>query len=319
MVKLILLYVSAIVFFFCIYCILLQNITESRRKTKDRVMGLGPIEEKSKKKQFKFKNYKQKKKQVNTFSKKRKGWNHIEDELYNIGITMPVQTFVTLWIGIALGLPMILMLLGLSSIICIVFSGIAGFGPLIFIHIKSNKRRKLVEEQLIDAIMTMCNVLRAGHSFQTAMNSIATDMEGPLAEEFARVSRETQRGMSLEASMEAMSERIGSDDLDMMCQTILIQRKVGGNLAEILEKIAETIRARLDLKEEVKMATSSGKISGYIIGALPILLLLAINMINPSYSNAMFTTTAGRIMLILSAALEISGFVLINKIVDIKY
>lgn len=320
MIKMILICLSSVVFFFCVYAILIQNFTESRRKTKDRVLGLGPVEEeKGKKKQFKFKDLRPKKKKVSVFSKTRKGFTQIEDELYNIGITIPVQTFITLWIGIAIGGSMLLMMARVSNVICIGFAVVAALGPYLFLRSKRKKRRETLEEQLIEGITTMCNVLRAGHSFQAAMNSIASDMEGPLAEEFGRVSRETQRGMSLDASMNAMSERIGSDDLDIMCQTILIQRQVGGNLAEVLEKIAETIRSRMDLKEEIKTITSSGKMSGYIIGGLPVILLIIISFINPTYSQVLFKTTVGHIMLIVSIVLEVTGFVIINKIVDIKY
>jgi tight adherence protein B len=299
----------------------MQNFTESRRKTKDRVLGLGPIEEekKEKKKQFRLKDRKIKKKEVNVFAKTRKEFSQIEDELYNIGIMIPVQTFLALWLGIAIGGSMLLMLIRLSNVVCIGFAVIAAVGPYLFIRSKRKKRREQLEEQLIEGITTMCNVLRAGHSFQTAMNNIAEEMEGPLAEEFGRVSRETQRGMSLDASMNAMSERIGSSDLDMLCQTILIQRQVGGNLAEVLEKIADTVRSRMDLKEEIKTLTSSGKMSGYIIGALPIILLILISIVNPTYAKVMFVTFIGRILLVISAVMEIIGFIIINKIVDIKY
>lgn len=176
-----------------------------------------------------------------------------------------------------------------------------------------------MESQLIEGITVITNALKAGHSFQTAMGNIAVDMEGPMAEEFGRVTRETQRGMTLEASFNSLCERIGSDDLEMLCQTILIQRKVGGNLTEVLDKISETIRNRLDLKEEIKTLTSSGKISGYIIGALPVILLVLISMINPVYARPLFNTVIGNILLLISVILEVIGFIMINKVVDIKY
>jgi tight adherence protein B len=125
--------------------------------------------------------------------------------------------------------------------------------------------------------------------------------------------------MTLEASFNSLCERIGSDDLEMLCQTILIQRKVGGNLTEVLDKISETIRNRLDLKEEIKTLTSSGKISGYIIGALPVILLVLISMINPVYARPLFNTVIGNILLLISVILEVIGFIMINKVVDIKY
>ena len=323
MVRIILICLSAAVCLSCLYIILLQAITESKRKTKDRVLSLngdeGETKKKPEKKQFKFNRKKNKKKKASAFSKTRKGFQQIEDELYNLGVNIPVQTFITLWIAITIGVPMILMMARVQTIIYIGFAAIAAFGPILFFNRKKKKRRAILDEQLIEGIMLICNVLRAGHSFETAMNSIATEMEGPLAEEFERVFRETQRGVGFEASMNAMSERIGSNDLDMLCQTILIQRRVGGNLAEVLENISDTIQNRMNLKEEIKTLTSSGKMSGYIIGALPVLLLVLISFVNPTYSKPLFTTSIGHILLIASVALEIIGFVIINKIVDIDY
>lgn len=323
MVRIILICLSATVCLTCLYAILLEYFTESRRKTKDRVLGLTREVDnesgKDKKKQFKFKKIKIKKKEVSVFSKTQKGLQQIEDELYNIGIDMPVQTFITLWIAITIGVPMLLMMARVRTLICLTFAVVSAFGPMLFMNMKKNKRRAILEEQLIDGVLLICNVLRAGHSFQTAMYNISNEMEGPLAEEFGRVYRETQRGVAFEVSMNAMAERIGSEDLDMLCQTILIQRRVGGNLAEVLEKISETIQSRLELKEEIKSLTSSGKMSGYIIGGLPIILIVLISFVNPTYTNVLFATDIGNIMLVVSAVLEIIGFVVINKIVDIKY
>jgi tight adherence protein B len=125
--------------------------------------------------------------------------------------------------------------------------------------------------------------------------------------------------MSLEESMNRMVERTKSDDLNMLCTAILIQRKVGGNLADVLEKISETIQSRLGLKMEIKTRTSSGRLSGYIVGALPFLLLGAMSLINPDYSSIFFERDIGKIMLAVGAVWEIIGFVVIKKIVTIKY
>ena len=172
---------------------------------------------------------------------------------------------------------------------------------------------------MVEAIAVLGNALKAGHSFQSAMNNIASDMESPISEEFGRVFRETQRGMTMEESMNRMVERIGSEDLDMLCTAIIIQRKVGGNLAEVLEKISETIQSRISLRMEIKTRTASGRLSGYIVGALPFLLLGIMSVLNPDYASSLFETNTGHIMLAVSAVLECIGFVVIKKVVTIKY
>ena len=322
MIRILMICLCAMVFLFCLYVILIQNFTESKRKTQDRVMGLVDEEERNKSDKKKGKlnlKIKKEKKKVSVFATTHKKLQLLEEELYNLGMKMPVQTFVTLWVAITIGLPTIMMMLGVYIAICIIVALIAAFGPLLFIQKKKKKRKETLESQLIEGITVITNALKAGHSFQTAMGNIAVDMEGPMAEEFGRVTRETQRGMTLEASFNSLWERIGSDDLEMLCQTILIQRKVGGNLTEVLDKISETIRNRLDLKEEIKTLTSSGKISGYIIGALPVILLVLISMINPVYARPLFNTVIGNILLLISVILEVIGFIMINKVVDIKY
>ena len=215
MIRMLMICLCAMVFLFCLYVILIQNFTESKRKTKDRVMGLVGEEEKhksnEKKGKFSLKRKKEKKK-VSVFATTHKKLQILEEELYNLGMKIPVQSFVTLWVAITIGLPTILMVLRLNNILCIVVAFISALGPLLFIQRKKKKRKEILETQLIEGITVITNALKAGHSFQTAMGNIATDMEGPIAEEFGRVTRETQRGMTLEASFNSLCERIGSSD-----------------------------------------------------------------------------------------------------------
>ena len=260
-----------------------------------------------------------KQKKGSTAARTRRRLEKLENELYDVGIRIPVQRFLALWVGVTVGLPLLLTVLGLGSVVAGTVAATCAAGPILFLRIKKNKRRSELEEQLVDAIGVLCNALRAGHSFQQAMNSISTEMDGPVSEEFGRVFRETQHGMTLSDSMDRMVERVGSDDLEMMCTAILIQREVGGNLSEVLENIAGTIRSRLSLKAEVKTRTASGRLSGYMVGALPVILLVAISVINPEYSGTLFSTSAGHIMLAVGAVMEVIGFVVIQKITTIKY
>ena len=243
----------------------------------------------------------------------------IENELYNVGIRIPVQQFLMIWVAITIAIPCVLVLAGINNVICFAVTMVVAFGPMIFIKLKKKKRTSMLEGQLVDAINVLTSALKAGHSFQSAMNNIAVDMEAPISEEFGRVFRETQRGMTLEESLNRMVDRTGSDDLDMLCTAIIIQRKVGGNLSEVLEKISETIQSRISLRMEIKTRTSSGRLSGYIVGALPFILLIMMSVVNPDYASGLFETDIGHIMLVVGIILEIIGFVVIKKIVTIKY
>lgn len=260
-----------------------------------------------------------KKKKGTAAARTKKQLEKLENELYDVGIHIPVGKFLAIWMAAAFGLPLILGLLGISITVCGAIIVICAIGPVLFLNIRKKKRRNELDGQLVEAISVLCNALRAGHSFQQAMSSIAEEMSGPISEEFGRVFRETQRGMTMQDSMERMIERVGSDDLEMLCTAILIQREIGGNLAEVLENIAGTVQSRLTLKAEIKTRTASGRLSGYLVGALPIILLIAINVINPDYGGLLFSTQLGHIMLIIGAVMEVIGFIVIQKIVKIKY
>lgn len=254
-----------------------------------------------------------------TVKKTKKRLKKLESEFYDAGIHLPVQKLIAVWGGAAVGLPTLIMIAGTDIKICIAAVVILAIGPTLFVKIRKNKRREQLESQLTEAISVMINALKAGHSFQSSMNSIALEMKGPVAEEFGRVFRETQHGMPLAESLERMVERTESEDLGVLTTAILIQREVGGNLAEVLENISGTIASRLSLKAEVKTRTASGRMSGYIIGALPILLLIAMNVLSPDYSSMLFTTQIGKIMLAAGAIMEVIGMIVIKKITDIKY
>lgn len=259
------------------------------------------------------------KKKNTAAARTRKALMKLEDQIYDVGIEIPVQQFLILWASAAVGLPIILTVFGVNWIICAVVAAAVGFGPVLLLETRRKSRKAKMEGQLVEAISILCNALRAGHSFQQAMFTISKEMEAPISEEFGRVFRETQHGMTMADSFERMNNRIGSGDVEMLCTAILIQRDVGGNLAEVLENISGTIQARLALKAEIKTRTASGRLSGYIIGALPILLLVVMSFINPEYSNVLFSTKTGNIMLAVGAVMEVIGFLVIQKIVNVKY
>ena len=296
------------VFFFCIFTIILHGIAKDKLKVEERIKDF-VLEEKEERKKTTTKKKRLKVKK-NTGFKTRKELAQIENELYNVGIQIPVQQFIVIWISASIMVPIILVIVGVSSVICIALVALIAFFPMIYVRGKKKKRKNRLEGQLIEAIGVLSNALKAGHSFQSAMSNIATDMEAPISEEFGRVFKETQRGMTLEESMNRMVERTDSDDL--------IQRKVGGNLAEVLEKISGTIQSRISLRKEIKTRTASGRMSGFIVGALPFLLLGMMAAINREYASQLFETSAGRAMLAFGFVWECIGFAVIKKVVTIK-
>ncbi len=244
--------------------------------------------------------------------------DQIAEELYVAGVALRADEFVMIWILTGAVIPAIALFLGAPTTVCIALVLVGVAAPISWVILKRNKRLALLGKQLSDALGILCSALRVGQSVQTAMKNVAEEMEEPISREFMRVYRETQYGMTLEASLGGMVKRTKNPDLELMCSAILIQRQIGGNLAQILQNISDTINQRIQMRGEVKTLTSAGRLSGYIIGALPLLIILILMFINPSYIDMFFTTQSGRIMLIISAVLEVIGFLFVRKIVNIK-
>lgn len=243
----------------------------------------------------------------------------LENELYDTGVQIQAENFVIIWIFMTFVIPLLMLFMDLPAAAAVCAAVIIAMAPLIYIKIHRTKRRKVLESQLIDAITIMCNAMKAGHSFQSAMDNIATEMKGPISDEFGRVFRETLHGMSIEESLRRMVERVGSPELEMLSTAVSIQRETGGNMSEILANISGTIQSRVIMRNEVKTRTASGRVSGYIVGALPIVLLIAMSVVNPEYCAPLFTTDTGKLMLLAGAVLEVTGFLVINRIISVKY
>jgi len=244
--------------------------------------------------------------------------DYIFEELMAANIMMKPEECALLWVVIIV----------VPAFLAFVFSGnpflpfvLAGLGfaiPIIIVKQKQQKRIKAFESQLSDALLICCNCLKSGLTFVQAMENIAKEMDDPIGTEFRRACNEMTYGASMDDALENMVTRINSADLSLTVAAVGIQKQTGGNLSEILEIIAKTIRDRIKLKAEVKVLTTQGKYSGIIIGALPIFLGVVLFVISPDYMMLFFETSIGKILLGVSALLEIIGFTVINKIVEIK-
>ncbi len=204
-------------------------------------------------------------------------------------------------------------------IFSIVTAFIGFFIPRIYVARTISKRLIDFEKQLPDTLSLWVNALRSGYSALQAMEAVAKDAPEPTRTEFKRVVREVQLGIDMSDAFTHLLERVESDDLDLVITAVNINREVGGNLAEILEVISGTIRERIKLKGEIRVLTSQGRITGYLISFLPIVLALFLNMINPGYMGPMFSNRAcGWPMLGGGLAMIGMGAAIIQKIIDIE-
>ncbi|MBQ1919671.1 MAG: type II secretion system F family protein, partial [Selenomonas sp.] len=168
-----------------------------------------------------------------------------------------------------------------------------------------------------DCLTTISNALRAGYSFPQAVEVVAKEMEPPISDEFAQVYREVGMGVPLEAALEAMGRRVGSADLDLVINAVLIQREVGGNLAQILDNISDTIQERIRMKREIFALTAQGRLSAWVLIILPFALALFMYFFNREQLMVLIEDPLGRMALLISLLLEVIGYVVIQKIVHI--
>jgi tight adherence protein B len=202
-------------------------------------------------------------------------------------------------------------------------SGIVGvvlgyFGPRIYVGRRIGGRLGAFNKQLPDTITLVSNSLRAGSSFLQSIELVSRETPPPMGEEMGRVVREVNLGLGMEEALHNMVRRIKSEDLDLMVTAISIQQQVGGNLAEILDTIAFTIRERVRIKGEVNTLTAQGRYSGYLVAFLPIAIAFMINLISPSFMSPLFTNPIGQGLLVAGGIMMTIGFFAIQKITDIK-
>ncbi len=220
---------------------------------------------------------------------------------------------------------------GLSLFVFIIFA-LAVFNPVtgllaaflflaadfVFVQRRVSRRLNSFQRQLADCLSLVANSLRAGFSFLQTMEIISREMEPPMSTEFERVMRDTNLGKSLDEALHDMDERVGSADFSLVVTAVLIQQQVGGNLATILDTIRETISERIRLRREIGTLTAQGRATGIILACIPVALAIFFYTLAPSFIQPLITTTIGHIAIGAAIILEIIGFIIIHKIVDIK-
>ncbi|HHT9126469.1 MAG TPA: type II secretion system F family protein [Candidatus Brocadiia bacterium] len=250
----------------------------------------------------------------------KKEWAHRLDRfLVQANSFLAVGQFVLL--SVVLGAIGILTgyFLSKSVIITIPSGFFTFFLPYFYVRFLRKRRMNLFARQFPDALELMARALRAGHALPTSFKLVGDELPSPIGPEFERTFEEQNLGITLEEALNKLAERIDSLDLKYFVTAVLIQRATGGNLAEVLDKISYIVRERFKLKSQIKALTAEGRLSGIVLGFLPIAIGVVIYMMNPNYIKTLYYETAGNYLVGAALMLQILGFLTIKKIVNIKY
>lgn len=205
------------------------------------------------------------------------------------------------------------------SVLVMIVSGLGGAVlPLIHVYWKRKKRFNQFLEHLPDALDLMSRALAAGHAFSEAMLMVSAEMPEPIASEFRKTYEEQNLGLSLKLALDNLTERIPLLDLKMCVTAVLIQRETGGNLAEILEKVAHTIRERFRIMGDLKTLTTSSRMSAWLLCGLPIFVTFIITAMNPEYMSILWRDTRGHYLIAVALMLQATGMLIVKKILNIK-
>jgi tight adherence protein B len=213
-------------------------------------------------------------------------------------------------------------MISLAGVLRGLASGVIGAGvvyvlPRIILNVMKRRRLEQFNGQLSGALNGMSNALRAGFSIQQAFDVIVKEGESPIAQEFGMFLQQLRVGVQFEEAMAQMDKRVGSEDLTLMIQSIEIARQTGGNLTTVFDRIDETIRERRRIEGKITALTAQGRIQGRVVGAMPLVLGVVLYLLDPVMMMTFIRSTAGIVVLSFVVLLELCGFFIIRKIVDI--
>jgi tight adherence protein B len=238
--------------------------------------------------------------------------------LEQAGLTWTLQTLFLLSVGMAVGLGSMTLIATGSIPAGAVATIVGAMLPTFYVRRKRKRRLDAFEEMLPDSIDLVGRALRAGHPLTAGFKMAADEGAQPVAGEFQRVFEEQRFGLPLQDSLLGMTDRVNLVDVRILVTAILIQREVGGNLAEILDNLASVVRARFTIRRQLRVYTAQGRMTGYLLSALPIILFSVLYMLNPGYMSVLFTDPIGKILVLVGLSMQLVGFLWIRKIINIE-
>lgn len=255
---------------------------------------------------------------LDEFLKKVSAARRIELLLYQAGLGMRVATFLMAIGAAAMASYLISYIIFGKILHSIVFMGVGGFLPVLFVFHKKNQRMKAFAEEFPDTLDLLVSALRAGISFSGALQIVADESPEPVRSEFAIVVEEQALGLDLREALGNLATRVDSLDLKFFVTAVVLQRDTGGNLTEVLENTGKLIRDRFRILGDIMTFTAQGRLTGLILTCLPLGLAIFMAMLAPDYFGKMWNHPNGRAILGFAALMQIMGGLAIRKIVDIK-
>jgi tight adherence protein B len=251
------------------------------------------------------------------FAEKQGFLTKVEGKLERADLPLRAAEAIFFCAAVVLILGLVTMFLA-GPIMALIVVVLGVIGPLATLGFLAGRRKKKFQAQLPDMLALLSGSLRAGYSLMQGVESVSQEVGEPMGKELRRVVNEARLGRDLEESMEGVAERMDSADFAWAVMAVRIQREVGGNLAELLMTVSETMISRERLRRDVASLTAEGKISAFVIGGLPVGLGMTMYVINPEYMSPLFSTTMGQVMLGVATVAALIGFAWMKKCITIK-
>ena len=240
-----------------------------------------------------------------------------ESQLARLFLFADTRRLLVLYVLALVGVPLLLLLAGQSPLVVMIGVAAVLAAPRVVLKRLAERRRRAIERTLPDALAQVAGAMRAGSTFSGAVQSMVEEQTGPLGQEFGLLLREQRLGARLEEALDNLGERVQSEEMDLVISAALIAQEVGGNLAEILQRLSETIRRKLEMEGKIRALTAQGVIQGRVVTALPFMILGVLAMIEPEATRPMFSSLLGWCFLLVIIVLQIVGSLAIGKIVRI--
>ncbi len=232
--------------------------------------------------------------------------------------TWSMNTFVFLTIGLAVAFGLAAMTAGAGPIVAAILALVGAWLPYAWLKLKKSRHLNRFEEAFPEAIDMLGRAIRAGHPLSAGIQMVGQEMPDPVGGEFRTLSEESRFGVPFAEAMMGMVDRVDLVDVRIFSTAILVQREVGGNLAEILDNISNMIRSRFKIRRQLRTYTAQGRMSGIVVGLMPLVVGVAFYFLNPEYVRLLFEHPIGRVMLAFAVVMQIFGYFWIRKIVNIE-
>jgi tight adherence protein B len=238
--------------------------------------------------------------------------------LERAGSTTSIEALLLMCVGLGIGFGAAVLILSRFWPFALIAAVIGAYLPIFYLKRKAQRRSDAFEASLPEAIDLLGRAIRAGHPLSAGFKMVAEELKDPISTEFQRTFEEQRFGLPFDDAIIAMADRVQLIDVRILVTAILIQREVGGNLAEVLDNLATVIRARFTIRRQLRVYTAQGRFSGYTLAVLPIIVGFVIYALNPSYMTLLFTHPIGKLLVFLAVVMQIVGFLWIRKIINIE-